>query len=69
MKPRYLTRWSLQSACRQSAALIRVGSHLRLVGIANERAGISHTEVMPVNSSVCAGQGNVINGVLIGRPQ
>lgn len=69
MSPRYVTPWSMASACRQSAALIRVGSHLRVVGISNEREGVSHIDALPRDSSVCVGQGKVINGVLIGRPR
>lgn len=69
MSPRYLTPWSLETACRQSAALIRAGSHLRVVGIANPREGVSQIEAMAADSAVCCGQGKVINGALIGRPQ
>lgn len=64
----YLAIWSLQSALRQSLPLIRNKSHLRLVGMATDHPGEAKTKVLPMDSSECLGQGRVINGVLIGRP-
>jgi len=64
----YLAPWSLQSALRQSLPLIRNQSHLRLVGMATDHPGVAKTKVLPMDSSECFGQGRVINGVLIGRP-
>lgn len=70
MTPRYLTIWSLKKALRDSAALIRMGSHLRIAGFALPDEGVSKIDKITVDSEKCscAGQGKVVFGMLIGAP-
>lgn len=69
-KPRYVTLWSLQVSLRQSAALLRIGSHLRIAGFSTTKTGISRIEKITVDSDKCSGanQGKYAGGLLIGAP-
>ncbi len=67
---RYFANWSIETALRQSAALIRNGSFLRVAGYANAEQGVSHIEAITVDSvhSSGFGQGQIVNGFLLGVP-
>lgn len=66
----YLTNWGMSTAARQSAALIRNGSALRVATYAQQRADACHINAVTVDSihSSGFGQGKLAHGYLIGAP-
>lgn len=66
----YLTNWGMSTAARQSAALIRNGSALRVATYAQQRADACHINAVTVDSihSSGFGQGKIVHGYLLGVP-
>jgi hypothetical protein len=67
---RYFANWSVETALRKSAVLIRMGSFLRVASYANIGQGVCHIEAITVDSvhSSGFGQGKIVNGFLLGVP-
>lgn len=66
----YLTKWGMSTAVRQSAALIRNGSALRVATYAEQRSDTCHINAITVDSihSSGFGQGKIVHGYLLGAP-
>ena len=53
LKPGYVTHWSMKTALRQSNALIRALSTLRMVAFVVPVTGIHKIDILPMDSAKC----------------
>jgi hypothetical protein len=70
MKTLFSNVWSMKSALRQSASLIRLKSNLRIAAVAIPDQGVGKTTKVAMNSDLCsgAGAGKLAFGLLVGQP-